>query len=83
MMKIVFCPEITGEIKVRRAGAYIQLFLAGQSGDTFVFILDDDLVDHLTEELLNYALAMAEEDDGGERNDIPDAAWAGLKDVPF
>ncbi len=83
MMKIVFCPEITGEIKIRRAGAYIQLFLTGQSGDTFVFILDDDLVDHLTDELINYAFATAEEDYGGESDDIPDAAWAGLEGVPF
>ncbi len=82
-MKIVFCPEITGEIKVRRAGAYIQLCLAGQSGDTFVLILDDDLVDHLTDELINYAMATAEKNYYNENDDIPDTVWSGLKDLPF
>ncbi len=60
-MKIVFCPDITGEIKVRRAGQYVQLFLAGQSGDTFVLILDDALVDHLTDELIKYVMATTKE----------------------
>ena len=67
-MNIVFCPSITGEIRVRCSGPYVQLCLVGQSGDTFVFAFDDDTLDHLIDELVFYAYedrdALADECEG-------------------
>ncbi len=81
-MNIVFCPSITDEIRVQRSGPYVQLCLVGQSGDTFVFALDDDTLDHLIDELVFYAYedrdALADECEG-EIN----AGWSVLRDVPF
>lgn len=81
-MNIVFCPNITGEIKVRRSGSYVMFCLTGQHGDTFAFVFDDDTAEHLIHELFftTYDEKVPDDiDDGAEME-----PWSALlDDVPF
>lgn len=81
-MNIVFCPSITDEIRVQRSGLYVQLCLVGQSGDTFVFVFDDDTLDHLIDELVYYAYE--DKDAFADECEVEtDIGWSVLRDMPF
>jgi len=81
---IILHPDTTDELKFLPVDSGIRLCVEAQSGDTFVFELDDELIGYVIEQLVFYAWNTTfEELFACDIDENPKVTCPDLMDIPF